>query len=219
MRWEISPPDQNAVARLNREVRVSNLLARLLALRGIDQPKAAERFLHPALSHLHDPYLMADMHAAVERLRRAIERREKILIYGDYDVDGTMAVVVLLTALRSLGASVDAYIPHRLTDGYGMRVPVIEQAHAEGYHVVLSVDTGIREHEVIERARELGVDCIVTDHHLPDDHLPPAVRVLNPRRADCAYPEKNLAGRGCGLQAGAGACSGRADGAAHLSPI
>ena len=196
MRWEISPLDQDAVARLAREVGVSNLLARLLVLRGIAEPSAAERFLHPSLDHLHDPYLMADMPAAVARLRRAIERQEKILIYGDYDVDGTMAVVVLLTALRSLGASVDAYIPHRLTDGYGMRVPVIEQAHAGGYRVVLSVDTGIREHEVLERARELGLDCIVTDHHLPKDHLPPACAILNPRRPDCAYPEKNLSGVG-----------------------
>jgi single-stranded-DNA-specific exonuclease len=196
MRWENSPPDQDAAARLAREVGVSKLLARLLALRGIDQPEAAERFLHPALGHLHDPYLMADMPPAAARLRRAIEQGEKILIYGDYDVDGTMAVVVLLTALRSLGASVDAYIPRRLTDGYGMRVPVIEQAHCDGYHVVLSVDTGIREHEVLERARELGLDCIVTDHHLPKDHLPPACAILNPRRADCAYPEKNLSGVG-----------------------
>jgi single-stranded-DNA-specific exonuclease len=196
MRWEISPPDQAAVTRLGREGGVSNLLARLLVLRGIDQPEAAERFLRPSLDHLHDPYLMADMAAAVARLRGAIEQRERILIYGDYDVDGTMAVVVLLTALRSLGASVDAYIPHRLTDGYGMRVPVIEQARAEGYHVVLSVDTGIREHEVLERARGLGLDCIVTDHHLPKDHLPPACAILNPRRLDCAYPEKNLSGVG-----------------------
>jgi single-stranded-DNA-specific exonuclease len=196
MRWEISPADRVTVTRLARELGVSELLARLLALRGIDQPEAAQRFLHPALVHLHDPYLMADMPAAVGRLRQAIEQKERILIYGDYDVDGTMAVVVLLTALRSLAASVDAYIPHRLTDGYGMRVPVIEQAHAGAYRVVLSVDTGIREHDVLERARELGLDCIVTDHHLPKDHLPPACAILNPRRLDCAYPEKNLSGVG-----------------------
>ena len=196
MRWEISPADRVVVTRLGREVGVSELLARLLVLRGLEEPEAAERFLHPSLEHLHDPYRMADMPAAVARLRQAIEQKERILIYGDYDVDGTMAVVVLLTALRSLGASVDAYIPHRLTDGYGMRVPVIEQAHAGGYRVVLSVDTGIREHDVLERARELGLDCIVTDHHLPKDHLPPACAILNPRRPDCAYPEKNLSGVG-----------------------
>jgi len=107
-----------------------------------------------------------------------------------------MAVVVLLTALRMLGATVEAHIPHRLTDGYGMRVPVVEEAAANGFRVVLSVDTGIREHEVLARARELGVDCIVTDHHLPDGHLPPACAILNPRRPDCGYPEKSLAGVG-----------------------
>ena len=129
-------------------------------------------------------------------MRRALDQHEKILIYGDYDVDGTMAVVVLLTALRMLGGEVEAYVPHRLTDGYGMRVPVVEEAAANGFRVVISVDTGIREHAVLERARELGVDCIVTDHHLPDGHLPPACAILNPRRADCGYPEKSLAGVG-----------------------
>jgi single-stranded-DNA-specific exonuclease len=139
---------------------------------------------------------MAGMREAVARLRRALEQHEKILIYGDYDVDGTMALVVLLTALRMLGAQVETHVPHRLTDGYGMRVPVLEEAAARGFRVVISVDTGIREHEVLARARELGVDCIVTDHHLPDRHLPPACAILNPRRTDCGYPEKSLAGVG-----------------------
>src|SRR5271169_236106 len=152
MRWQIANPE--APTKFARQLNVPPLLARLLLLRGIETPEAADRFLNPSLSHLHDPYLMAGMEAAVERLRRAVERGEKILIFGDYDVDGTMAVVVLLTALRSLGAKVDAHIPHRLTDGYGMRASVIEEAAAQSYAVVLSVDTGIREHEVIERARE-----------------------------------------------------------------
>jgi single-stranded-DNA-specific exonuclease len=196
MRWQLATANDQAVSLLARQLNVPSLLARLLILRGIETPEAAQVFLNPSLRQLHDPFLMAGMGAAVQRLRQAVERQEKILIYGDYDVDGTMAVVVLLTALRSLGAKVDAHIPHRLLDGYGMRVPVIEQAAAQSYSVVLSVDTGIREHEVIERARELGVDCIVTDHHLPDDHLPPACAILNPRRPDCAYPEKNLSGVG-----------------------
>jgi len=196
MRWQIPTANPEAVAKLSRELNVPPLVARLLVLRDIAEPEAAERFLHPSLAQLHDPFLMADMARAVERLQRAIEHKEKILIYGDYDVDGTMAVVVLLTALRGLGASVEAHIPHRLTDGYGMRVPVVERAHADGYSVVLSVDTGIREHEVLGRARELGLDCIVTDHHLPEDRLPPASAILNPRRSDCRYPEKNLSGVG-----------------------
>ncbi len=196
MRWRISSADPEIVGKLAGDLRLSPLLARLLVIRGLDDPERAEQFLSPSLTHLHDPFLMAEMRPAVERLERAITRGEKILIYGDYDVDGTMAVVVLLTALRTLGAKVEAYIPHRLTDGYGMRVPVVEQAHAQGFRVVLSVDTGVREHEVLARARELGLDCIVTDHHLPDDHLPPACAILNPRRPDCAYPEKALAGVG-----------------------
>ena len=130
MRWIEAPVDAESVARLEREVKVSPLVARLLVQRGVDQPAAAQAFLHPSLNQLHSPQLMAGMGDAIERLRRALDQREKILIYGDYDVDGTMAVVVLLTALRMLGADVEAYVPHRLTDGYGMRVPVVEEAAA-----------------------------------------------------------------------------------------
>jgi len=136
----------------------------------------------------------------VARLRRAIEQQEKILIYGDYDVDGTMAVVTLLSALRSLEGKVEVFIPQRVADGYGMRVAVVEQAAAQGYRVVVSVDTGVREHEVIARANELGLDCIVTDHHLPGASLPRAHAILNPRRPDCAYPDKDLAGVGVALK-------------------
>jgi single-stranded-DNA-specific exonuclease len=196
MRWIVSTSPSEKAEKLARELGVPPLVARLLVLRRLDDPEAADRFLHPNLCQLHDPFLMADMQAAVGRLRRAIEQQEKILIYGDYDVDGTMAVVVLLTALRAAGARVETHIPHRLTEGYGMRVPVVEQAAAQGCKVVISVDTGVREHEVIGRARELGIDCIVTDHHLPDAQLPQACGILNPHRQDCGYPDKNLSGVG-----------------------
>ena len=196
MRWQISEADPEAVRHLSCELGLSPLLARLLVLRGMAEPQTAERFLKPSLDHLHDPFLMTDMHAAVERLQEAITQNEKILIYGDYDVDGTMAVVVLRTALKSLGASVDEHIPHRLEEGYGMQSSVVERAAGEGYRVILSVDTGIREHAVLARARELELDCIVTDHHLPGDELPKACAILNPRRGDCSYPEKALAGVG-----------------------
>src|SRR5208337_1001189 len=196
MRWEICPVDGDAVARLSRELNVPNIIARLLVLRRVTDPESAQRFLNPALNQLHDPFLLADMKPAVARLRRALEQGEKILIYGDYDVDGSMAVVILLTALRGLGGQVEAFIPHRVSDGYGMRVPAIEEAAAKGFRVVISVDTGIREHEALARARELGLDCIVTDHHLPDGHLPPACAILNPHRSECGYPEKVLAGVG-----------------------
>jgi len=196
MRWVESPVDSESAGRLVREMKVSPLVARLLVQRGLAEPAAADAFLHPHLAQLHPPERMAGMREAVARVGRALAQRERILIYGDYDVDGTMAVVVLLTALRTLGAEVEAYIPHRLTDGYGMRLPVVEEAAASGFRVLISVDTGIREHTVLARARELGLDCIVTDHHLPDGHLPPACAILNPRRPDCGYPEKSLAGVG-----------------------
>jgi len=196
MRWQICEVDGDAVARLCRELNIPSIVARLLILRGVTDPETAQRFLHPALNQLHNPFLLADMKTAVDRLRRALEQREKILVYGDYDVDGTMSVIILLAALRGLGGEVEAYIPHRLNDGYGMRAAIIEEAAAKGIRVVVSVDTGIREHEALNRARELGLDCIVTDHHLPDRHLPPACAILNPQRADSGYPEKVLAGVG-----------------------
>ena len=199
MRWIFPKADSapaDVVTRLARELNLPLLVARLLVIRGISEPEAAQRFLCPRLDQLHDPFLMADMDRAVARVRQAIDRREKILIYGDYDVDGTMAVVVLLTALKSLGASVDVHIPHRLTDGYGMRSDVMDRAAAEGSKLVISVDTGVREHQAIGRARELGIDCIVTDHHLAGDELPPACAILNPHRPGCPYPDKNLSGVG-----------------------
>jgi single-stranded-DNA-specific exonuclease len=196
MRWEICGVDGDAVARLCRELNIPNIIARLLVLRGVSDPESARRFLNPTLDQLHDPFLLADMKPAVARLRRALEQGEKILIYGDYDVDGTMAAVILLTALRGLGGQVEAFIPDRLSDGYGMRAGVVEEAAAKGVRVVISVDTGIREHDALRRARELGLDCIVTDHHLPDGALPPACAILNPHRAECGYPEKLLAGVG-----------------------
>src|SRR5579863_2241700 len=156
MRWFEPAANPATVDRLSRELSLPATIARILALRGIENAEAAQRFLSPSLSQLHNPFLMAGMDAAVGRIQRALDQREKVLIYGDYDVDGTMAVVVLLTALRALGAQVDAHIPDRMVDGYGMRADVIERAAREGYRLVLSVDTGIREHAVIARARELG---------------------------------------------------------------
>jgi single-stranded-DNA-specific exonuclease len=196
MRWEQDTADNEKAALLALEMETSPLLGRLLVLRGITDPESAHNFLNPRLTQLHNPFLMAGMDVAVERLKRAVTRKEKILIYGDYDVDGTTAVVVLLAGLERLGACVDVHIPDRLKDGYGMRVPVVERAAAEGVTVLLSVDTGIREHEVVARAQQLGIDCIITDHHLPKDSLPLAHALLNPRRSDCNYPDKNLSGVG-----------------------
>src|SRR5689334_9639943 len=140
------------------------------------------------------------MPAAVARLRRAIEQKEKILLYGDYDVDGTSAVVILKKGLGLLGSNVEFHVPHRLKDGYGMRSEVVEDAASAGVSLIVSVDTGIRANEVVRHAAGLGIDVIVTDHHLPETELPPAVAVLNPNRPDCGYPEKNLCGAGVALK-------------------
>ena len=134
---------------------------------------------------------------------------EKILVYGDYDVDGITASVVVLRALRRLGAEVDCFLPHRIRDGYGMREERIEWAASKGYRVIVSVDTGIREWAVLEKARSLGLECIVVDHHLPGDHLPAAFAVLNPLRADCDYPEKNLAAVGLAFKLAQGLASAK----------
>jgi single-stranded-DNA-specific exonuclease len=195
-RWVRSTVDAALVESLSREVKIPEFLARLLVLRGIRDAAEAGRFLHPSLAHLHDPYLMRGMREAVERLRRACSRAEKILIYGDYDVDGTTAVVLLLKVIELAGGQARFYIPHRLKDGYGMREEVIEHAARDGVQLIVSVDTGIRESAVVERANQLGIDVIVTDHHLPDSVSPPAVAVLNPNQPGCGYPEKNLCGVG-----------------------
>jgi len=160
----------------------------------------ARRFLEPSLSDLADPGLLKDMPAAVARLRRAIERKERILLYGDYDVDGTSAIVILKKGLDLLGGIASFHVPHRLKDGYGMRSEVVEGAAAAGVSLIVSVDTGIRANEVVKHATALGISVIVTDHHLPEAELPAAVAVLNPNRPDCEYPEKNLCGAGVALK-------------------
>ncbi|MEO8026166.1 MAG: single-stranded-DNA-specific exonuclease RecJ, partial [Bryobacteraceae bacterium] len=176
---------------------------RVLWQRGYRDPDHARRFLAPTLEDLHDPYLLQDMDRAVARLHTAVKQKEKILLYGDYDVDGTSSVVILMTAIRLAGGEADFHVPHRLRDGYGMRTDVVEEAAARGVRLIISVDTGIRAQAVVEHANSLGIDVIVTDHHLPESKpgekmpdLPPAVAVLNPNRPDCAYPEKNLCGAG-----------------------
>jgi single-stranded-DNA-specific exonuclease len=172
-------------------------LARLLVMRAIDDHETAERFLTPSLTHLHSPYLMSGMKAAVDRLDAAIERKEGILIYGDYDVDGTTAIVILKTAIELCGGSADFHVPHRIKEGYDLRGDVIERAASAGIHLIISVDTGIRAFAAAETAHRFGVDLIVTDHHLPgQDGMPTALAVLNPNQTGCAYPCKALCGAG-----------------------
>jgi len=176
---------------------LASTLARLLIMRGIDDPETAERFLTPSLTHLHSPYLMSGMKSAVDRLDAGIERKEGILIYGDYDVDGTTAIVILKTAIELCGGSTDFHVPHRIKEGYDLRGDVIKRAAAAGIHLIISVDTGIRAFAAAETARNLGVDLIVTDHHLPgQDGMPTAFAVLNPNQSGCDYPCKALCGAG-----------------------
>lgn len=196
MKWSFLPADPRAIELLRGELRISPLLARLLLNRGIALRETAREFLNPAISGLHDPLRMAGMREAVERIASALARREKILIYGDYDVDGTTAIVILRKAFEILGGTADYYIPRRLVEGYGLHAEVLERAAAEGVRLVISVDTGIRAADVVAKARALGLDCIITDHHVPEGRLPPAVAVLNPKRSDCPYPDKNLCGVG-----------------------
>ncbi|HZO57607.1 MAG TPA: single-stranded-DNA-specific exonuclease RecJ [Bryobacteraceae bacterium] len=195
-RWLLPEPDKTLVETLARQLRLPALVARVLVHRGHSTPDAASAFLNPRLEHLHDPFLLAGMADAVARIRAAIGQRERILLYGDYDVDGTTSIVILKKALELAGADVHYFVPNRLRDGYGMREEVIEQASRDRVRLIISVDTGIRAGLVVERARELAIDVIVTDHHLPEAALPPALAVLNPNRADCGYPEKNLCGAG-----------------------
>jgi len=186
----------DAVAALSAALGIGGPAAKVLVHRGFRDPAAARRFLHPAFDELHDPLSMRDMAVAVERIARAIARGERMLIYGDYDVDGTTSVVLLTKALEMAGGTPVYHVPHRLKDGYGMRSEVVEAAAEQGVTLIVSVDTGIRAAEVVRRAGELGIDVIVTDHHLPETELPPALAVLNPNRPDCPYPEKNLCGAG-----------------------
>jgi len=198
--WNTKPHDEAAALALAAALGLSPVTARLLAIRGLTDPDEASRFLNPSLDQLFDPYRLAGLGAAVERLLTAITNRDRIAVHGDYDVDGITSTVILRRALELLGADVGHFIPERLTDGYGLQPGTIDRLHAEGVKLIVSVDCGIRAPEAARRARELGVDLIITDHHEPDAELPDACAVVNPKRHDCSYPDKNLAGVGVALK-------------------
>jgi len=207
VRWNLKQTQPDRVQALAEQISslgffqkspaVSCILAKLLLLRGIDSPTSAAPFLSPSLDHLHSPYLMTGTRAAIDRLDAAIERREGILVYGDYDVDGTTAVVILKTAIELCGGAVDFHVPHRMREGYDLRGDVIERAAAAGIRLVISVDSGTRAFAAAESARRAGVDLIITDHHLPGPGgLPHALAVVNPNQSGCDYPCKSLCGAG-----------------------
>jgi single-stranded-DNA-specific exonuclease len=198
--WQHLPCDDGQTATIAAALNLHPTVARLLCLRGLGDAEVASRFLNPSLDHLHDPFLLTDLATAVDRLERAIAQKERIAIHGDYDVDGITSTVILRRALEMLGGEVVHFIPERIRDGYGLQPAGIERLHAEGVHLIVSVDCGIRGTDAARRARDLGVDLIITDHHEPEDTLPPALAVINPKRHDCRYPDKNLAGVGVALK-------------------
>ena len=198
--WHHLPCDDDQAAALAAALGVHPIIARLLCLRGLADADRASRFLNPSLEHLHDPFKLADMERAVLRIERALAHHERIAIHGDYDVDGITSTVILRRALELLGGDVVHFIPERLRDGYGLQCAAIDRLHAERVTLIVSVDCGIRSTEAALRAQELGVDLIITDHHEPEDTLPPALAVINPKRHDCTYPDKHLAGVGVALK-------------------
>ncbi len=196
-RWTIKKHDRKEVAKLANALQVSPLISALLISRGYETAERAKKFLNPKYEDLHDPYLLKGMERAVQRILKAIENKEKILIWGDYDVDGTTGTVVLRKALEILGAETGFHIPHRFTEGYGVNIPALKKANERDYKVVISVDCGITSFEPISWAKENEIDFIVTDHHLAKEKgNPDAFAVVNPNQKGCEYPDKNLAGVG-----------------------
>lgn len=202
-KWNYQPPTQEereAAKVLSKEVGISPVLCRLLLERGITSPAEAKRFFRPQLDELHDPFLMKDMSAAVERLNKAMGRKERIMVYGDYDVDGTTAVALVYKFLQQFYSNIDYYIPDRYEEGYGVSKKGIDHACETGVKLIIVLDCGIKAVEEVAYAKEKGIDFIICDHHVPDDVLPHAVAILNPKRFDSTYPYHHLSGCGVGFK-------------------
>ena len=201
-RWVVKPQgNPEAVAAMAAATGISPVLANLLVQRGIDTLEKAKKFFNPQLSDLHDPFLMKDMDKAVERVERAVRNREKIMVYGDYDVDGTTAVALVYKFLRQIGhKDLLFYIPDRYTEGYGISTKGIDHAARKGATLIIALDCGIKAIEKVDYAIRKGVDFIICDHHLPAEEIPRAVAVLDPKRADCSYPFDELSGCGVGFK-------------------
>ncbi len=196
-RWILQPSDETAALRLAAELNIQPVLAKLLIQRDITTFDEAKRFFRPSLEHLHDPFLMQDMHKAVSRIEQAIERGEKVMLYGDYDVDGTTSVALMHEFLEPRVKKLDYYLPDRYKEGYGVSFESIEYAKKTGASLIIAMDCGIKAQKQVDLATSYGIDFIICDHHTPEDTLPLAVAVLNPKRTDCAYPFKELSG--CGI--------------------
>ena len=196
-RWSYTNPEmEQSISLLEKELNVPNQIARLLAIRGIDTFDHAKNFFRTSLSDLHDPFLMRDMEEAACRLCQAVRNGEKVLVYGDYDVDGTTATACIYTFLRDFGVDVDYYIPHRFKEGYGINRDGIEYAATINAGLMVSVDCGITAIEEAKLAKDRGIDLIICDHHTAGDEIPDAIAVLDPKRPDCSYPYDGLSGAG-----------------------
>ena len=201
-RWNILSSDITKAAALQEVLKINPTICKILVQRGIEDYDLAKAFFRPQLSDLHDPYLMKDMDKAVARIKNAFDATQKILVFGDYDVDGTTAVALVYQFLNKIydNSKVEFYIPHRYREGYGVSKAGIDFAFANNFNLIISLDCGIKSFELITYAKTLGIDFIICDHHLPDDMLPPAVAILNPKQPDCPYPYKELCGCGVGFK-------------------
>lgn len=202
-KWNYEPPTletQQAAKELAEKIGMSSILAGLLIKRGVKTESAAKRFFRPMLNELIDPFLMNDMDVAVDRLNDAMGRKERIMVYGDYDVDGCTAVALVYKFLQQFYSNIDYYIPHREEEGYGVSRKGIEYAAETGVSLIIVLDCGIKAVEEIAYAKQLGIDFIICDHHVPDEVMPPAVAILNPKRTDSTYPFKHLCGCGVGFK-------------------
>jgi len=201
-RWKLLWADDQKIKSLQDSLGIHPVICKILVERGIDDYAKAKSFFRPSMEELHSPWLMKDMERAVDRILRALEKKEKILVFGDYDVDGTTAVATMFQFLQKIGDPnlLDFYIPHRYREGYGISRAGIQFAIENNFSLVISLDCGIKSVDLIKEANKAGLDFIVCDHHLPDGELPPAVAILNPKQADCPYPYKELCGCGVGFK-------------------
>lgn len=202
-KWNYEPPTpekQQAAKELSEKIGMSQTLATLLIQRGIRTESAAKRFFRPMLNELIDPFLMNDMDVAVDRLNDAMGRKERIMVYGDYDVDGCTAVALVYKFLQQYYSNMEYYIPDRYEEGYGVSIKGIDYAAEAGVKLIIVLDCGIKAIDEIAYAKERGIDFIICDHHVPDDVMPPAVAILNPKRTDSTYPYHHLSGCGVGFK-------------------
>jgi single-stranded-DNA-specific exonuclease len=199
-RWTYLEADENVVNELQKQLNIHPILCKLLVLRNIKTFEEAKDFFRPSLEKLHDPFLMRDMEKAISRIEMAIEKGEHILIYGDYDVDGTTAVSVVYSFFKDIYQNIAYYIPDRYTEGYGISFQSIDFAKDNNISLIIALDCGIKANDKVDYANERNIDFIICDHHLPGETLPNAVAILDPKREDCSYPFNELSGCGIGFK-------------------